>query len=80
MFGGWYLLGLARPLSEIGDFSAESWKSPDVTAVAVTAAQRAGLTIGLLRPERALATAADRLAALVDPMLPDDLRAVLEAV
>jgi hypothetical protein len=77
MFGGWYLLGLARPLSEIGDFPAESWKSPDVTAVAVAAAQRAGLTIGLLRPERTLATKADRLAALVDPMLPEDLRAVL---
>jgi hypothetical protein len=79
MGGGWYLLGFARPIPELADLPAEAWHSPDVMTLALAAAHRAGLTIGLLRPERRLATDADRRAARVDPLVPDDVRALLGA-
>jgi glycosyltransferase A (GT-A) superfamily protein (DUF2064 family) len=75
--GGWYLLGLARPIPELASLPADSWDSPDVMALAVVAAQQAGLEIGLLRPERRLLTPADHGAALVDPLVPLEVRAAL---
>jgi glycosyltransferase A (GT-A) superfamily protein (DUF2064 family) len=75
--GGWYLLGLARPIPALGDLRAESWRSPDVMALAIAAAQQGGLEIGLLRPERRLATEGDIRAAIADPLTPEDVRAAL---
>jgi Uncharacterized protein conserved in bacteria (DUF2064) len=75
--GGWYLLGLARPIPELAALPADSWHNPDVMALAFAAAQQAGLTIGLLRPERRLATDADVRAARVDPLVPEEVRAAL---
>ncbi|MCW3066772.1 MAG: hypothetical protein JWN32_3944, partial [Solirubrobacterales bacterium] len=75
--GGWYLLGLSRPLPDLASLPADSWDSPDVMALAVVAAQNAGLEIGLLRPERRLLTPADYRAAAVDPLVPAEVRAVL---
>lgn len=77
MGGGWYLLGLARPVPELAALPADSWHHPDVMTLAMAAAKQAGLTIGLLRPERRLATAADVRAARVDPLVPEDVRAAL---
>jgi hypothetical protein len=77
--GGWYLLGLARPLPALADLPAESWHNPDVMTFAIAAAHGAGLEIGLLRPERRLATAADIHAAKVDPLVPEEVRAALGA-
>lgn len=75
--GGWYVLGLARPIAALADLPADSWHNPDVMALAIAAAHGAGLEIGLLRPERRLATAADMRAARVDPLVPEEVRAVL---
>lgn len=77
--GGWYLLGLARPIAALADLPADSWHNPDVMALAIAAAHGAGLEIGLLRPERRLATAADMRAARVDPLVPEEVRAVLSS-
>jgi hypothetical protein len=77
--GGWYLIGLARPIAALADLPADSWHNPDVMALAIAAAHGAGLEIGLLRPERRLATPADMRAARVDPLVPDEVRAVLNS-
>ena len=75
--GGWYLIGLARPIPELAELPADSWHTPDVMALATAAARAAGLEVGLLRPERRLVSAGDIRAALADPLTPDDVRAVL---
>ncbi|HUE27573.1 MAG TPA: DUF2064 domain-containing protein, partial [Solirubrobacteraceae bacterium] len=76
--GGLYLLGLARPLPALMSAAADRWQDPDVMTIGFAAAQEAGLEVGLLRAERALRSAEDVRAALADPLLPPEIRRVLE--
>jgi glycosyltransferase A (GT-A) superfamily protein (DUF2064 family) len=77
--GGLYLLAIGRPLPELFALPEQTWRSPDAMTVALAAAQRAGLEIGILRTERALHRPADVRAALADPLLAPELAPVLGA-
>jgi glycosyltransferase A (GT-A) superfamily protein (DUF2064 family) len=76
--GGLYLLALARPVPALHELPEERWQDPDVMTIAFAAAAEAGLEVGILRAERGLRTAADVRAALADPLLPGEIRAVLQ--
>jgi glycosyltransferase A (GT-A) superfamily protein (DUF2064 family) len=75
--GGFYLIGLARPLPQLFALSERAWRSADAMTLAVGAAREAELEVGILRAERALHRPADVRAALADPLLPDDLERIL---
>jgi uncharacterized protein len=75
--GGFYLLGLARPLPSLLELDSETWQSPDAMALTLAVAARGGVEAGLLRAERALRTAGDVAAALADPLLDEELRLLL---
>jgi hypothetical protein len=51
--------------------------SDDAVVLGAQAAQEAGIEIGLLRVERGLVTAADARAALIDPLTPPEVVALL---
>lgn len=78
--GGWYLVGLNEPHPEL--FTAlptEEWGGPEVLRLSLEAAHDAGLSLGMLRSERDLDEPADAEAFLVDPLVPEDLKAALRA-
>lgn len=75
--GGFYLIGLARPLPQLFGLPEQAWRSPDAMTIGLAAARDAGLELGLLRAERALHRPADVRAALADPLLPADLAHIL---
>jgi uncharacterized protein len=75
--GGFYLIGLARPLPKLFALPELAWRSADVMTMAVSAVRDAGMEIGILRAERALHRPADVRAALADPLLPDGLARIL---
>jgi len=77
MDGGYYLVGIARPLPELFALPTEAWGGPDVLSLGLRAAQELGLEVGLLRPERDLDTPADARAALLDPTLSPDIAELL---
>lgn len=77
--GGFYLVAFAHPLSVLPGLPDEIWHSPDAMAIAFTAAHGAGVEAGMLRAERGLHSPEDVRAALADPLLDDELRALLEA-
>ncbi len=74
--GGLYLVGIGRPLPELFALPEQTWRG-DVMAVALTAIRDVGFEVGILRAERALHRPADVRAALADPVLPEDVRAIL---
>jgi uncharacterized protein len=75
--GGLYMIALRRPLPKLFALPEQAWRSPDVMMLGIAAARDAGLEIGVLRTERALQRPADVRAALADPLLPDDVAAIL---
>jgi glycosyltransferase A (GT-A) superfamily protein (DUF2064 family) len=75
--GGFYLVGLARPLAPAFGLSPDDWRSADAMAMAIGAAHQAGLELGLLRAERALRRPEDVRAVLADPLLDPELAAIL---
>jgi glycosyltransferase A (GT-A) superfamily protein (DUF2064 family) len=75
--GGFYLIGLARPLPQLFALPEQAWRSPDAMTIGLAAARDAGLEIGLLRAERALHRPADVRAALADPLLPPEIAQIL---
>ncbi|MBV8990061.1 MAG: DUF2064 domain-containing protein [Solirubrobacterales bacterium] len=77
--GGFYLIGMPRPLPRLFALPEQTWRSPDVMALAVAAARQSGSQVGLLRVERALHRPADVRAALADPLLPQPVGRVLKA-
>ncbi len=77
--GGFYLIALARPLSALLGLPARTWRSPDAMSIALAAGHDAGLEGGLLRAERGLHSLEDLRAALADPLLDPELRALLDA-
>lgn len=66
--GGFYLVGISRPLPGLFSLPESVWRGGDAVMVGLTAAKDAGLEIGILRAERALARPADVRAALADPL------------
>jgi glycosyltransferase A (GT-A) superfamily protein (DUF2064 family) len=75
--GGFYLIGIDRPLPKLFALPENAWRSPDVMTIGLAAARDAGLELGLLRAERALHRPADVRAALADPLLPAEVARVL---
>ena len=75
--GGFYLIGLNRPLPKLFALPEQVWRSPDAMTLVIAAVRDAGLELGVLRAERALHRPADVRAALADPLLPEDIARVL---
>ncbi len=71
--GGFYLLAFARPLPAVLALEA----GPDAIGLAIAAAHADRAQTGLLRAERGLHSGADVAAALADPLLDPELRALL---
>jgi hypothetical protein len=72
--GGFYMIGLARPLPALFSLPERAWRSPDAMSAAIVAAQKAGLEVGLLRAER---KPEDVRAALADPLTDPEMRGIL---
>lgn len=75
--GGFYLIGLSRPLPDLFALPEQAWRGGDVVAVAGAAVRDRGLEIGILRADRGLHRPADVRAALADPLTPQDIRQIL---
>jgi hypothetical protein len=75
--GGFYLVAFAQPVAALLELDDDAWISSDPIALAAEIARDSGLAIGLLRTERGLRGAADVGALLADPLLDDELRALL---
>ena len=75
--GGYYLVGLRERRDAIFDLPADTWGGPQVMFLTMEAAVKSGLTIGMLRAERALEEEGDARAILADPLAPPDILAVL---
>lgn len=75
--GGFYLVGLARPLPKLFSLPELAWRSSDVMKIGLAAVSDAGLELGMLRAERALHRPADVRAALADPLLAPDMARIL---
>jgi glycosyltransferase A (GT-A) superfamily protein (DUF2064 family) len=75
--GGFYLIGIMRPLPRLFGLPEQAWRSPDVMTVGMAAAREAGLEVGILRVERALNRPDDVRAALADPLLPAEIGRIL---
>lgn len=75
--GGFYLLALRRPVPSLFTLPEDAWDSPNAMGLALGAIHEAGLDVGLLRAERGLRRPGDVRAALADPLLDPELRAIL---
>lgn len=75
--GGYYLIGLTRPLPELFALPERIWRAPDAINTVIATAAANGLQVGMLRAERALRRPADLRAALADPLLPPTIAKVL---
>lgn len=75
--GGFYLLGLNRPIPGLLAAPDDGWLGPQAMGLVLAAAHAAGLQAGLLRAERGLHGEADVRAALADPLLDAELAGVL---
>ncbi len=75
--GGFYLVGLARPLGQLFTLPEEAWRRGDAMGAALAAAAETGVELGLLRSERGLQRPPDVRAALADPCLPPELARIL---
>lgn len=75
--GGFYLIGVNRPLPKLFALPEQDWRSPDAMALAVSAVRAADLELGILRAERPLHRPADVRAALADPLLPGEVAEIL---
>ncbi len=75
--GGYYLVALAAPAPQLFDLPVSAWGGPEVLEQSLAAATAAGLTVGMLDPERDLDTATDAAAAVTDPRLPGNIARLL---
>ena len=75
--GGFYLIAIEQPMPKLFALPESVWRSADVMSLAVASARDAGLEVGILRPERALHRPADIRAALADPLLAPQMRAII---
>ena len=77
--GGFWLVGLARPCSEVFALG-DDWGGPRVLERSLALAGRAGRTTALLGTERDLDDEADARALLTHPGLPAEVARALQAV
>jgi glycosyltransferase A (GT-A) superfamily protein (DUF2064 family) len=75
--GGFYMVGIARPLAALFALPETVWRSPDAMSAVIAAAREARLEVGLLRAERGLRRPEDVRAALADPLTDPEIRAIL---
>lgn len=75
--GGFYLIGIRRPLPKLFALPERVWRSPDAMSLGLTAVREVGLELGILRAERPLHRPGDVRAALADPLLPLELGEIL---
>lgn len=75
--GGYYMIGIARPLPVLLALPEQTWRAPDAMTTVIATAAENGLEVGLLRAERALRRPADVRAALADPLLPPSVAKAL---
>jgi glycosyltransferase A (GT-A) superfamily protein (DUF2064 family) len=75
--GGFYLIAIAKPLPSLFGLPEQAWRSRDVMSIALPAAQKAGLEVGILRTERGMHSPDDLRAALADPLVAGGLGEVL---
>lgn len=75
--GGFYLVGVQRPLGSLFSLPESAWRGPDATTQVLQAVAAGGLEVGLLKAERALHRPADVRAVLADPTLPKDIARAL---
>ena len=78
--GGFYLIGLARPLPRLFELGETDWRGSGAMGMAMAMALQSGpapLEVGVLRAERALHRPSDVRAALADPLLPAGMARVL---
>lgn len=77
--GGFYLVALARFAPAVFELPEDGWRHPEAMGRMLAAAHQADLDAGLLRAERAMRRPADVRAFLADPLLDEELRAVLNS-
>jgi rSAM/selenodomain-associated transferase 1 len=75
--GGYYLVALREPHPEVFALPSEQWGGPEVFERSLALAHAAGLSLGMLRAERALDAPADAQAMLADPLTPPEIAALL---
>lgn len=75
--GGYYLIGMREPLTDLFALPPELWSGPQVLTRTLALARRDRLAVRLLPELRDLDTPADADALLDDPLLPAAIRAVL---
>jgi len=75
--GGFYLIGIPRPLPQLFTLPEQAWRSPDVVAMGLAAARESGLEVGILRAERPLQRPSDVRAALADPTTAPEIARIL---
>ncbi len=75
--GGYYLIGLREPNDAVFALPAELWGGSEVFGATLAAANEAGLSVGMLRPERDLDEPDDARAFLADPLTPPEIAAAL---
>ena len=74
---GLYLLAMARMIPAVLALPEATWESPDAIGLVLAPVSEAGADVGLVSPERALRGPGDVDAALADPLLDAELRALL---
>ena len=75
--GGYYLVGLSRPLPGLFALDPALWGGDRVLAATLAASADAGLDVALLGLRRDLDTPADAQALLRDPLLPGEIASLL---
>jgi hypothetical protein len=75
--GGFYMIGLGRPVPALFQLPEQAWRSPDAMSAAIVAAREADLEVGLLRAERGLRRPEDVRALLADPLTDPEIRGLL---
>ena len=75
--GGYYLVGLREPQPEVFALPPETWGGPEVFERTLAAAHAAGLSLAMLRAERALDDEEDARAMLADPLTPPEIARLL---
>jgi glycosyltransferase A (GT-A) superfamily protein (DUF2064 family) len=75
--GGWYLVALARPAPALFELPPAAWGGDRVLGLTLRAAQAAGLSVGLIEPERELAGPEDAAELLAAGTLPADVADLL---
>lgn len=76
---GYYVIAIHRPQPTLFALPEQAWRGTDVMSMALAAARKTGLEVGILRAERGLHRPADLRAARADPTLPDELARILGA-